>query len=182
MGLLKNWNGECHVHNVWVAVCLAPLKRELMRWCINSPWLSSPAPAISRTRPCSQLRRGRELTYDLRLRLPTKRLYSRTMTATTRRRLINPPPIWKANKPSNQSTTRIMTIAQRIVPNITRTPFTNAWEQRGRHSLRGKKQFLPYLYNETCASLVIWRSQLRVGSEEEINNVFLLSRVMYKAV
>src|SRR5216683_3004587 len=32
-------------------------------------------------------------------------------------------PIWKASQPSNQSTTRIMTIAQRIVPNITCTPF-----------------------------------------------------------
>jgi hypothetical protein len=123
------------------------------------------APAISRTRPCTQLRRGRELTYTLRLRLPTKRLYSRTMTATMRRRWINPPPIWKASQPSNQSTTRIMTIAQRIVPNITRTPFTRVWEQRGRHSLSGKKPFLPYLHNEIYATLVIGRNQLGVGSD-----------------
>ena len=108
--------------------------------------------------PALNCERVRELTYRLRRRLPTNRLYNRTMTATTMRIWMNVPPIWKASQPSNQSTTRTTTMTQRIVPNITSTPFSSEWEHVRRHSLRGKKQFLPYLHNESFAQLEIEHS------------------------
>ena len=129
-------------------------------------WKISPTPSgwpqllpLSHTRePALTCERARELNYTLRLRLPTMRLYARTMTAITRRRWMSGDAIWKASQPSNQTTTRITTMTQRIVPNIPSTPFSSEWEHVGRHSLRGKKQFLTYLHNETYAQLVIEHS------------------------
>jgi len=121
----------------------------------GSWWDGVSTPQVVRI--CSQLRE-RALTYRLRRRLPTNRLYSRTMIATTMRIWMNVPPIWKASQPSNQSTTRTTTMTQRIVPNITSTPFISEWEHGGRHSLRGKKQFLPYHYNESYAQWIIKHS------------------------
>jgi len=114
-------------------------------------WNISPTPSgwpqllpLSHKRePALTCQRARELNYTLRLRLPTMRLYARTMTAITRRRWMSGDAIWKASQPSNQSTTRTTTITHRIVPIITSTPFTDKWEHVGRQSLRGKKVSLP---------------------------------------
>src|SRR5439155_8575931 len=71
----------------------------------------------------SHSRGVRDLAYAP-LRIPTKRLYNKTMTAITSRIWIRPPPICPTSQPRSQRITRMTTTAQRILTNdIACTPY-----------------------------------------------------------